>query len=120
MTTPDPVQVAYDVLEDAMTPNRDDPAGHWLSELPPDLLAQRIAAAYGMAGLLLPDGTQTCEEWAYQVEGQAAPWGGTRNRDRAVEKLTAHRDAWPSVRAHLVERHVHTEPWQPAPTQEQP
>ena len=43
----DPVQVAYNAIEDAMTPAAYDShhGGYWLSDLPPDLLAQRIVTA---------------------------------------------------------------------------
>ena len=62
--------------------------------------------------LTVPLTTETRVEWGVQVEGQPAPWGGSRYRDRAQSKVTSYRETWPDIPVHLVQRTVHTEPWQ--------
>lgn len=76
---------------------------------------EEARAALEAAGyVVLPEGTTSRTEYAMQVEGHAAPWGLSRNRERTVDKLNAHRETWPDHPAHLVERQAHETPWQPA------
>jgi hypothetical protein len=117
MSTPDPVEVAYDVLADAMThAHQDDPAGQWLSDLPPDLLAQRIAAAYGLAGLLLPDGGETTQEWAVLSDSATTIEQAMNGEDHARQILARYYTGDPT--AYVAHRTAHYGRWQPAPDPE--